>query len=138
MPGPSGRKRAVKKSSLHTGGVWCVLFSMRSGESNGIEVGSRTIAQLRAPQPRHAEPQWWNLNHAECDNELCRDNVLQLEFEVTLEFCSDACRLLFAQARHLAIARGKPRLPIFVFIHRSETYYRISERAEMDGPYPWD
>jgi hypothetical protein len=55
-----------------------------------------------------------------------------------VEFCSDACRLLFAQARHLAIARGKPRLPIFVFIHRSETYYRISERAEMDGPYPWD
>jgi len=111
---------------------------MRTRERNGIEVGDRKIAQLKAPQPRHAEPQWWNLNHAKCDREVSRDNVERLEFEVTLDFCTDACRNLFAQARHLATAYGKPELPIYIFIMRSKEYYQVLEDGTVDGPHDWD
>ena len=137
MPRPSRRKQADIKANIHGGGVICVLYSMRNGQSNGHRVGHPTRGLTGANLHKHAEPQWWNLNHAACNEELFRHKVLQFEFEVTQDFCSDTCRVLFGKARHLAIANGQPQLPIFVFIYRTEEYYEVTKDGEVDGPYPW-
>ncbi len=142
MPRPSGRKPAAIKADLHGKGVICVLYSMRKDQPNGHMVGDLARGLTGAMQIRHAEPQWWNLNHIACDTELRRKDLIQLEFEVTQDFCSDKCRNLFAKARSLAIANANPQLPIFVFIYRpketSKKYYRVTERGEVEEAGLWD
>lgn len=123
MPSPSARKKAYSKGkNPHKAGVACALFMKFSDESNARSVGNDTVSTPKAKWENHAEPQWWRnpSNVAALTTNALLPNVETIEFEVSTDFCSDRCRVLFQQARQCA-----PNATIYVFIMREEKVYRV-------------
>lgn len=134
-PGP--RKSGWVKQDFHRAEIGCVLFAVVEDESNGRLIGHATKADGNHRKlVQHAEQQWWDdsRNITGLKSIAQEPKLIRLEFEVTDDFCGDACRNRF---RELRTHVPGSKIPAYVFIIRSQTHYEILPTGEVQFLSEW-